>query len=407
VCNDSSGNIWFGTINGLTRYNPKTRVHNDKPPLVSIAQVSLFYESLQKTSYADAVGAWNNVTRDLVFPHDQNHISFDLSAINLSNPDNVKISWMLTGFDHEWSPPSDNHNATYANLPPGDYTFMAKAYNEDGISNNEPVKLHFVILKPWWAEWWFIASATAFVLLSLVSVFRLRVSSVKRKAADQRRRLQLEKSMVELEQKALRLQMNPHFIFNALNSIQSLISSHDEQTARFYLAKFSKLMRMILENSRNMVVTLDDEIKTLDNYLALEKFCSGDKFDYRIEADKDIDTSWITLPPMMIQPFAENAVIHGLKHLDRRGEIAIRFSMKGETLECSITDNGIGREKAAALNLAQRESHHKSTALKVTQERLDLLNKENTDSSLEIIDLKDGNGNATGTRVVIRIRVGE
>ena len=406
VCRDSSGNLWFGTINGLTRYNPKTKVHNDKAPLISISQVSLFYEPLQKTKYADALGEWNRVTKTLIFPHDQNHISFDLSAINLSNPENVKLSWMLEGFDKEWSPPSDHNNATYSNLPPGDYTFLARAYNEDGV-NGEPLRLHFIILKPFWAEWWFIASVVTFVLLTLITIFRWRVSAVKRRAAEQRRRLQMEKSMVELEQKALRLQMNPHFIFNALNSIQSLISKQDEQTARFYLAKFSKLMRMILENSRTTVITLEDEIKTLDNYLAIEKFCSGDTWDYKIEVAAGIDTSWITLPPMMIQPFAENAVIHGLKHLDKRGEIVISFSMDGETLVCTITDNGIGRKKAAELNLAQRESHHKSTALKVTQERLDMLQRQNHKPSLEIIDMEDAQGNSKGTKVVIRVNAGE
>ena len=219
--------------------------------------------------------------------------------------------------------------------------------------------------------------------------------------------MQLEKEVVELEQKALRLQMNPHFIFNALNSIQSQIGTDNEQAARYYLAKFSRLMRQILDNSRNSTITLEEEVNTLENYLLIEKFCNGDRFDYKITVDENIEKDYVKIPPMLLQPFIENAIKHGLKYIEgKRGLIEVKFSEKNNLLECSVTDNGIGRVKAEELNKTSKETYHKSTALIVTQERLDLMKDGENIQSLEIIDLHDEHKNAIGTKVIIRIPIG-
>ena len=139
--------------------------------------------------------------------------------------------------------------------------------------------------------------------------------------------VELEKSMLELEQKALRLQMNPHFIFNALNSIQSLIGTGKEKEARYYLAKFSRLMRQILDNSRKTSITLQEEIQTLENYLLVEQFCSNNRFLYEINCEPELETDFIQIPPMLIQPFVENAIKHGMKERDEHnpGSILFRF----------------------------------------------------------------------------------
>jgi LytS/YehU family sensor histidine kinase len=226
------------------------------------------------------------------------------------------------------------------------------------------------------------------------------------------KQLQMAKEIVELEQKTLRLQMNPHFIFNALNSIQSNIGTGNEKEARYYLAKFSRLMRQILDNSRNPVITLEEEVQTLENYLLIEKFCNGDRFDYQINVDLNLEADFIQIPPMLLQPFVENAIKHGFKQKDasnennQRGLIIVDFKEKGNILECSVTDNGIGREKSNELNQLSKETYHKSTALLVTQERLDLLNENENFQSLEMIDLYDENGVATGTKVILRLKIG-
>lgn len=403
VFNDADGTIWFGTINGLSRYNPTNAIKNEHEPVTSITDVKLFYEPIANTPYKNFVHDWNNVSY-LDLPYDQNHLTFDFFAINFSNPDAVKYQWKLEGFDKEWSPVSKNHSILYSNLGAGDYTFMVKACNEDGVWNATPVTLKFHIGAPLWQRWWFIALMILFITAIVFFIFRWRENRIRAKSEELQRKLQLEKDVVELEQKALRLQMNPHFIFNALNSIQSQIGTDNEQAARYYLAKFSRLMRQILDNSRSTSIPLEEEVNMLENYLLIEKFCNGDRFEYMISVDPEVEKDYIKIPPMLLQPFVENAIKHGLKHIDnRRGLISVHFAEKEGFLECTVTDNGIGRKRSEELNKTSKETYHQSTALIVTQERLELLNGDQR--SLEIIDLYDEEGNAKGTKVVLRIRI--
>ena len=210
----------------------------------------------------------------------------------------------------------------------------------------------------------------------------------------------MEKNMLEMEQKALRLQMNPHFIFNAMNTVQALIAKKDEKTARYYLAKFSKLMRKILENSRKTLITIHDEIEALENYLNLEQLSNEDNFDYEIIVDENIQTDAYGIPPLLLQPFAENSIVHGIKELNHRGKITINFEWKETFIECSVSDNGRGRLAAKEVR-HQKSSYHKSTALVLTQERLASLSDELPVKSFEIIDMKE----PSGTKVILRIPV--
>jgi len=191
--------------------------------------------------------------------------------------------------------------------------------------------------------------------------------------------------------------MNPHFIFNALNTIQSQISERDHKTARYQLAKFSKLMRAILENSRTSKISLETEIETLTNYLNLEKFSRGNTFDFLIETELEEDAEEIEIPPMLIQPFVENAIIHGVAHLrKKKGKIEVHFTQQNDRLICKIKDNGVGREQAKLLK-SQIEEQHRSVAMEVTRERLEALDGHG--KSLVINDLEEG------TEVVLAIKI--
>lgn len=405
VFKDEDGSIWFGTINGLTKYNPANLVKNENEPVTTITDVKLFNVTISQTEYKKFAGDWNTIS-GLELPFDQNNLSFDFTGINFSNPDAVKYQWKLEGSDKGWSPATVQKNVNYSNLGSGNYTFMVKACNEDGVWNKQPVAFKFYISPPFWKSWWFIGIVIISLFAIIFSVFKWRVNRIKAKAEETQKKLQLEKEVVELEQKALRLQMNPHFIFNALNSIQSQIGTDNEQAARYYLAKFSHLMRQILDNSRNASISLEEEINTLENYLLIEKFCNGDRFDYKITMDDTIEKDYVKIPPMLLQPFIENAIKHGLKYIDnKKGLIEVNFSEKNNLLECSVTDNGIGRVKAEELNKVSKETYHKSTALLVTQERLDLLKEDENVRSLEIIDLYDTTGSAIGTKVIVRIPI--
>lgn len=397
------GNLWFGTINGLTCYNPRQRTHNPLAPIITIHRVSLFYESLQNTAYATHIGPWGQMTGTVEFPHNQNHLGFEFVGLNHKNPEKVQYQWRLDPFDKDWTPVGGKTDATYSNLPPGTYTFKVRACNEDMVWNERPTEASFSILKPYWETWWFRTAGIGSLLLLIGLFFNLRLRQVKRKNRQLQAQLKMEKSLLELEQKALRLQMNPHFIFNALNSIQGVIARKDDKTARYYLAKFSKLMRMILENSRVTTISLAEEVATLESYLVLERFSRGERFGYQLVVEEDLTPEDIFIPPMMLQPFIENAVIHGVGHLESLGNIKVHFGYRNQQLTTTIEDNGIGREKAKAIK-SQIGQHHKSTALAVTQERLDILNQGvATEPSLEIQDLKNDQGEAIGTRVILRI----
>lgn len=401
VFRDVDGTIWFGTINGLEKFNPRDDISNNIPPITKIIDIRLFYTSILNGNYKTYL--MDNTSKHVFKPND-NHLTFDFDAINFSNPEGVQFAWRLVGYENKWSPPSGNLSVTYAQIPPGHYVFELKASNEDHVWNKQPVQFYFTISTPFWKTWWFLLLLVATFLAMVFILFKWRVNSIRKKAHEKERQLALEKSIAELEQKALRLQMNPHFIFNALNSIQSLIGTDNEQEARYYLAKFSRLMRQILNNSKTSMISLQEEIQLLDNYLLIEYFCHSKQFDYSIEVDEQIEKDFIQLPPMLLQPFVENSIKHGILHLkNKRGMIQISFKEEDNVLVCTIEDNGIGREASSALQENSKDVHHASTALKVTRERLALLNEP--ENSIVIEDMQDEQGQPKGTIVTVRLKL--
>ncbi|UTW64501.1 histidine kinase [bacterium SCSIO 12741] len=406
VTTDREGNTWFGTVNGLLKYSPKMSSRKSHPPVLRITGTSLSYIPLENTTYADWRQKWGQIKDGLILPYDENHISFDFHGVVQSNPAKVRYRWMLEGLEKQWSPPSAQRNITYANLAPGKYVFKVKASNQEGEWDIEPVSYSFTITAPYWEKWWFRSSVGGGLLLILALLVLLRIRRVKQKAKAVQLQLQMENDLLQLEQKALRLQMNPHFIFNALNTIQGLIVTKDNKSARYYLAKFSKLMRRILDNSRRISIYLSDEIATLQDYVAIEQFCSGNPFEVEFEGLEDLETEAIRIPPMLIQPFVENAIIHGISRKEGEGKIIIGFKEVGDYLECYVEDNGIGRQKAAQMR-AQKEAGHKSAALIITQERIDLLKSNKNQDSISIEDLYDADGTSQGTRVTVRVPITE
>ena len=208
---------------------------------------------------------------------------------------------------------------------------------------------------------------------------------------------------VELEQKALRSQMNPHFISNSLMAIQSYIYKKDPKQAGKYLASFAKLMRLILENSREEYISLEREIKTLEYYLELQALRFENKFDYQINAAPELDVEAIAVPPMLAQPFIENALEHGIRQKETGGEVNVRFNLEGELIRLEVKDNGIGRQRSEEQKQDNKNAHQ-SLSTTITQERLAILNKKNKQKiKLEITDLRSSDGEVTGTRATFHI----
>ena len=402
---DKKDNLWFGTVNGLMKYNSRYNFTNAIPPLLHFTDIRLFYEPLERTAYAGLLGPWHQLKDSLVLPYNQNHLEFEFLGINHPNPEKVTYQWRLLGQEAEWSPPSQRNNVTYSNLSPGTYTFQARAFNEDGVPSPTPLEASFTIEPPFWATWWFRAIAIGALALMIVLFIWWRIRRVRFQARLERERLEMEKHLLELEQKALQLQMNPHFIFNALNSIQSLIVQQDQATARRLLAQFARLMRAILYNSRKELVSLEEELAVLRNYLDLESHIRGNLFDYEITLGDGLEEEAVLLPPMLLQPFLENAIRHGIAPSGKKGHIELAFQQKGPILEIRIRDNGIGIEESKR---RKKDTSHQSTALQSIQERLEVLSKEhNIRAPLEIREWMMENGEVGGTEVVVRVAFSE
>jgi sensor histidine kinase YesM len=239
---------------------------------------------------------------------------------------------------------------------------------------------------------------------------RVNIIQTQNKLLEEQRIISLtsefEQKIAETEISALRSQMNPHFIFNCLNSIKLYSLENDSQAASDYLTKFSRLIRMVLENSRSEKVTLENELETLELYIQMEAMRFKDKVKYQINIDQNIDQQFIEIPPLLIQPFVENAIWHGLMHKTEGGLVKIDVSQpKDQMLLIEISDNGIGREKALAYK-SKSVMKNKSLGMKVTSERIELINQiYKTNTNVEIIDLKDKNGEALGTKVILNIPI--
>jgi tetratricopeptide (TPR) repeat protein len=215
-----------------------------------------------------------------------------------------------------------------------------------------------------------------------------------------------EKKLADSELQALRAQMNPHFLFNCLNSINSFIIKNNQEKASEYLTKFSKLIRRVLSNSKEKKVTLSNELEALELYIEMEALRFNDKFQYELNIDKDLEVDYIEVPPLIIQPYVENSIWHGLMHKsDKDGKLAIKITQEKNVLIYVIEDNGIGREASAKIKSKSAE-RQKSFGMSITKERLKYTNnKKNETTNIVVEDLKDSEGNVAGTRVTIKIQL--
>ncbi len=218
-------------------------------------------------------------------------------------------------------------------------------------------------------------------------------------------KFQSEQQLSELEMQALRAQMNPHFIFNSLNSINRFILQNDRAQASEYLTKFSRLVRMILQNSQASLISLESELESLKLYLEMESLRFNHHFEYKISFPKDLDIEVLKVPPLIIQPYVENAIWHGLMHKDEKGHLDVDVGQENDYLRVRILDDGIGRQRAAELS-SKSATKHKSMGLRITAERIAMMQNANGSQSLVTInDLMNADGTAAGTEVTIKIPV--
>lgn len=339
-------------------------------------------------------------TKDHNLNYNQNFVEINYRGLSMKGNGKINYIYKLEGLEDNWTT-TTNTFVQFTTLPSGKYKFIVYALTNNGMKSKIPGIINFTIKKPFWETWWFYSIFFSTMSLGLFLVYRNRIKNVTR---IEREKAELNKRIYESELKALRSQMNPHFMFNAINSIQNFVIKNDTVSAQKYLTKFARLIRRVLENSKYDQVLLINEIEMLNLYVGLENLRASFSFDYDIFIAEDINADIVFIPPMIIQPFVENAILHGIIPLtERRGELLISFIYEETFLKCIIEDNGIGREAATQIKLKKQLSH-KSMGMSVTQERIKLLSRQNDKLSAKVeIEDKYADGESMGTVVKIFI----
>jgi ligand-binding sensor domain-containing protein len=335
---------------------------------------------------------------------DENFVSINFTAVDFVHSGKILFSYKLEGLEESWSEASERRFASFSHLPGGDYRFLVRVANEKGEWGPVQELIRFNIATPYWKRTWFVLLASLVFTLLIFALYRYRINRVQRSEAHKTR---LNKRLAEAEMRALRAQMNPHFIFNCLNSINRYIVKSDQQKASLYLTRFSKLIRLILDNSNSKAVSLEQDLEALKIYIEMESLRFEDKFDFTVEVAPGTDAFNIQVPPMILQPFVENAIWHGLLHKEGKGVLKIYIQKNARHLECLIEDNGVGRKKAMELR-SKSATTRKSLGMQLTEERMQLLMTElGTKGEIRVEDLIDSNGEPLGTRVILKLPIEE
>ena len=381
---DQDNSLWLATAKGLIQISNDRSLENSAPLKTYITAATL----------GDSIYR-NDEHKKISLGYKHKPVNFEFAAPGFINEKQVFYSYRLVGSNNaDWSQPSNEHSVSYANLQPGTYRFEVRTLGWNG-QLGKPDIYEFSIGPPFWQTWWFI---TAIILMLIAAAWLL----VRRRIKVIRHKGEMKHRIAETEMMALRAQMNPHFIFNCLGAIDNLIQTNQRDKATSYLARFARLIRAVLDSSKNNVVPFQKDLETLQLYLEMEQFRCNNKFSYEMNVDPPLLHSDYQVPPLLIQPFIENAIHHGLLHKkfgDRQLQVSVQ--LEDDHIVYSITDNGVGREKAAGFK-ERNKPDHQSYGIAITRERIHLYNQNGIKDDLIITDLKD-NGVPSGTKAVVRI----
>jgi ligand-binding sensor domain-containing protein len=382
----SDGAVWFACKNYICKIasteDPGSHV---SPPILKVADVSVLNDTVI-----------NYPSSAISLKHSQNDIKISLSAINYTDPSDMRFAYRLKDRnDTGWIETGTQPMILLTNLPPGDYEPEIKVYSHNNKWAAQETKLKIRIAPPFWQAWWFILLLGLIIVVIAYTLHKRRLNLVREKA-------NIDKQLMELEMKALHAQMNPHFIFNCLNSIKEMILHDEKQNASRYLSKFAQLIRITLEESRRPLITVAQCIDHLLQYLEMEKIRFAE-FNYTIETEPGLPVNEIHIAPMLVQPLVENAIWHGLQKQTGEKNLSIRFYKKEDQIICEIEDNGIGIRQSKE-NKAGLHSVHRSLGIENINERLEVLNEKfKINCSLTINDRSDLPGKQRGTLAVLRL----
>lgn len=380
------GTMYFGGIDGLTWFHPSNVPADKFNPVPLITGFSLLNTTEQPENMLQNQSA-------ISLQHTQNFFNIEFSSLNYSHTNRTVYAYRLTGVDDDWVNSGTRRSATYTKLAPGKYTFQVRSANSQGNWSSEPASLQITIMPAFWQTKWFMAAVLLLLIAFIWWLIKRRISNIRKQAA-------LQHKISTTEMMALRAQMNPHFIFNCINSIDALIQSNDKYNATVYLNKFARLIRNILDSSNQHVVPLQKDLDTLRLYIELEQLRNEHKFTAEIDVPEELLQDDVKVPPLIIQPYVENAILHGLRNRPgNKGLLKISLSRNDDQLHYVIEDNGVGRN--AAMTAIRRENV--SYGMAMSRDRVKLFNKE-TDASVQITDLEK-NDQPAGTRIEVQLKI--
>lgn len=345
----------------------------------------------------------NKVSNNIQLAHHNNSLIIGFSLIAFANASHTHAAYSINNEDTIHLP-NTTREIYLNNITPDDYTLRIFCVVNDKIMCAQTKQIVFTIRPPYYKTWWFGSIILIICLLSTYFIFRFILAKWKKDALLREAKLILEKELDKSILTSIKAQMNPHFLFNALNTIQSYIYMNDKKNASIYISKFSDLTRSILDLSAKELITLDEEINSLLLYLDLEKMRFEDSFEYQCIVEKQIQKEKIKIPSMLIQPYVENAIKHGLLHKKNNRKLWIRFVQQDHLLQITIEDNGIGRKRSTELN-AIKNRKHKSFAMDANKKRLEILQNRYKDIQFHITDKHTDLGEPSGTIVSIRLPI--
>jgi ligand-binding sensor domain-containing protein len=395
IITDGMGNMWASLYDRIIQLKPGQVQFDKNAPSIVIDNIQLNSKETNWSQWSDSLTGVLQLPYKPKLPYNKNNLSIAYKGIAFIGNSGLLYSYKLEGADSNWSEPTKSTIVSFVGLPSGKYIFQVRARK----SNSEwslPANFSFIIQKSVWETWWFRLLAVAIATLVLSAIFRNRIRQVKKKAF-------VQHQLQELEMKALKSQMNPHFIYNAMNSIQALVLGKKTEEASLYIGKFGRLLRQVLDNSEKNAISLENELESLELYIQLEKLRLNVDLQYCITISDEVNAEEEQMPPLIFQPFVENALWHGLSNKEGEKNIFISVRVQNDWLIAAIEDNGIGRLHAAALN-QQKHEVKKSKGIEITSRRLAEFNETPGISPVEIIDLYNDQGQAIGTKVLIRIK---
>ena len=385
IFKDSRNRIWIPTNTNVVMFDPNDIKQNTSLPFTHITNTQISEDYINWTKLNDSI---------LFLNHNYKHIKFEFIGINLSAPELVKYKYRLIGLNNNWSNSSKNNNISFSNLKPGKYKFQVLSCNASGNWNTKPIERSFVIIPAWYQTLVFKIALPLIFLIVFFLIIKYTIS--KRHKASQKEK-DRDSEIQKLRLAKIRSQIYPHFFFNSLSAIMSLIYRENKETGYEFFLKLSDQVRESIKDSNRTYKSLEDELKFVDNYLAIQKFRFKNKFDYKIGISDDVNL-FFQIPPVLVQTFAENAVSHGIETYKKDGQINIIVSNYYNNISIIIDDNGIGRKKA-------KENEYKSTGIgiKNLDDSIKMFNQEKKEQiSYKIVD-KYEDEKAKGTRIEIFI----